>query len=389
LAHEILILGASARAAAFSALRGGYKPICADFFADQDLAAACPSRRIGQRNSTAQFAAAADLWSPCRWFYTGGFENHPDLIDQIAGKHRLWGMEGGTLRAIRDPIRVASELKQAGIPCPTAMLSARGLPHDGSWLKKPLCSGGGKGIEPLIGAGPVRLDSHYIQQRVDGPSFSALYIGTPRDARLVGVTRQLIGVPGTPFGYRGSIGPWPTNAPLAARLRRLGSVLSSTFGLLGWFGVDYVLNRGIPYPVEINPRYTASVEIHELFLGRSLLDDHRRACEGIVAETDCPALAAEPSRPVFGKLIVYAPRRLVVPESMRLGDESRNLFAVNSIADVPWPATSIEVGQPVMTLLVSASTLVGCRKKLLRLECKWLSRLGIASDKPALEASSG
>jgi hypothetical protein len=78
-----------------------------------------------------------------------------------------------------------------------------------------------------------------------------------------------------------------------------------------------------------------------------------------------------------------------VPECLRLGHESRNLFAVNSIADVPWPATSIEVGQPVMTLLVSASTLVGCRKKLLRLEWKWLSRLGIASDKPALEASSG
>ncbi len=166
-------------------------------------------------------------------------------------------------------------------------------------------------------------------------------------------------------------------------------MLSSTFALTGWFGVDYILNRGIPWPVEINPRYTASVEIHELFLGRSLLDDHRRACEGIVDESDCPEVAAEPSRPVFGKLIVYATRPLVVPECLRLRDEGRDLFAVNSIADVPWPATSVGVGEPLMTLLGSARTLAACRKRLFRLEQKWLSRLGIASDRPSLGASSG
>jgi len=389
LAHEILILGVSVRAAAFSALRGGYKPICADLFADQDLAAACPARRIDHRNSSDQFATVAESCFPSHWLYTGGFENQPELVDQIAKKHRLWGMDGETLRAIRDPVGVARVLKQAGIPCPAVTLAARGLPRDGSWLIKPLYSGGGRRIEPLIDAAPVRLESRYLQQRVKGPSFSALYVGTPREARLIGVTRQLIGAPGSPFGYRGSIGPWPTTAPLAARLRALGSMLSSTFALTGWFGVDYVLNRGIPWPVEINPRYTASVEIHELFLGRSLLHDHRRACEGIVDETDCPALSAGPSRPVFGKLIIYASRRLVVPECLRLRDEARDHFAVDSIADVPWPATSVGVGQPVMTLLGSAPTLEGCRKRLFRLEQKWLSRLGTASDKRALGASSG
>ncbi len=389
LAHEILILGASARAAAFSALRGGYQPICADLFADQDLVAACPARRIDQRQSSRQFAAVADSCSPSCWLYAGGFENQPELVDRIARKHPLWGIDGDTLRAIRDPIRVARVLEQAGIPCPPVAQAARGLPRDGTWLIKPLDSGGGRRIEPLFDAAPARLEASYLQQRVKGPSFSALFIGTPRAARLVGVTRQLIGAPGSPFGYRGSIGPWPRTAPLTARLTALGSVLSSSFELAGWFGVDYVLNRGIPWPVEINPRYTASVEIHELFLGRSLLCDHRRACEGIVEDNDCPAVATEPSRPVFGKLIIYATRRLVVPECLRLRDEVPDLYAVNSIADVPWPATSVGVGEPLMTLLASARTREACRKRLFRLEQKWLSRLGIASDKPALGASSG
>ena len=60
----------------------------------------------------------------------------------------------------------------------------------------------------------------------------------------------------------------------------------SAFGLVGWFGVDYILRDGIPWPVEINPRYTASLEIHELASGRSLLPEHRHACE---ASTTPPA----------------------------------------------------------------------------------------------------
>jgi predicted ATP-grasp superfamily ATP-dependent carboligase len=382
LAHDILILGASVRAAAFSALRGGFTPTCADLFADQDLVAVCPTRGIDHRNFTDQFAAVADSWAPSRWFYTGGFENRPDLVDQISKKHRLWGIDGEALRAIRDPIRVARELKQAGIPCPKSTRAANGCPRDGSWLIKPLHSAGGKGIRPLMEAGSFRLGSRYLQQRLKGPSFSALYIGTPRQVRLVGITRQLIGTPSCPFAYRGSIGPLPAPASISARLKALGSALTSTFGLIGWFGVDYVLNRGIPWPVEINPRYTASVEIHELFLGRSLLCDHRRACEGTSDESDRAEIAAGPPRPVFGKLIVYAPRPLVVPQCLRIAKEFRELFAVNSIADVPWPGASIDVGQPIMTLLARAPTVAACRKRLVRLEQKWLNRLGIAADMP-------
>ena len=44
--QNLLILGASTRAAAFSALRAGLAPRCVDFFADRDLAAVCPVERV-------------------------------------------------------------------------------------------------------------------------------------------------------------------------------------------------------------------------------------------------------------------------------------------------------------------------------------------------------
>ena len=43
---SLLIFGASVRAAAFSALRAGLQPWCADLFADADLRARCPTIRV-------------------------------------------------------------------------------------------------------------------------------------------------------------------------------------------------------------------------------------------------------------------------------------------------------------------------------------------------------
>ena len=133
------------------------------------------------------------------WFYTGGFENHPDWVNRIARRHRLWGMDADVLRAVRDPLRVAEVLEQAGMPCPLVRPHSRDLPRDGSWLVKPLKSGGGRGIEPLTEENEGGFSSHYFQQRINGPSFSALFVGDRLSAYLVGVTRQLIGIEGLPF----------------------------------------------------------------------------------------------------------------------------------------------------------------------------------------------
>ncbi len=85
----------------------------------------------------------------------------------------------------------------------------RGLPRDGSWLAKPLASGGGIGVEPLTDQEIDDPPARYYQRYIKGPSFSALFIGYGGPARLVGATRQWVGgVPGRPFAYRGGIGPW-------------------------------------------------------------------------------------------------------------------------------------------------------------------------------------
>jgi predicted ATP-grasp superfamily ATP-dependent carboligase len=380
LAHDVLILGVNTRAAAFSAIRCGLRPRCADYFADRDLAAVCPVDRIDPRHGARQFKDLADKLAPSPWFYTGGFENHPEWVETISRRHTLWGIGAPAIRRVRDPLHVADVLARHGIPCPAVRRDSRGLPRDESWLKKPLRSGGGRGIEPLTVQNDGGSRAHYFQERIDGLSFSALFVGETTRARLIGATRQLIGGTGSAFTYRGSIGPWRINKLLAGRLEELGNAIALGFGLAGWFGVDFVLNDGVPWPVEINPRYTASVELHELAWRRSLFEAHRRACDGAAGAVDPPVdVAGLPPR-IIAKWILYASQRMVVPGIVPHENDAKDVFAVESIADVPYPDSCVNPGEPVMTLVAVGTDLAECRSRMIRLEKHWTTRLGIVDE---------
>jgi predicted ATP-grasp superfamily ATP-dependent carboligase len=368
-------MGVSTRAAAFTALRCGLRPHCVDYFADRDLAAVCPAERVEAGSALPGFLGAAEALPPSPWSYTGALENHPDLVERISRRHSLWGIGGEALRGVRDPIAVARVLNGAGIPAPEVRLDPSGLPRDGSWLVKPRASGGGLGIGPLKAPSGTSSSPVYFQRRVDGPSFSALFIGRAGSARWIGVTRQWIGIPGRPFAYRGSIGPCPIVSGLAERLEALGNRLAAAFGLVGWFGVDYVLQDGIPWPVEVNPRYPASLEIHELASGRSLMEEHRRACEGDAGSAPAWVVPASGPSRWIARRVIYAPRRLVMPEGVGPGGLG-DLFAVPTIADVPGPGTIVEAGEPVMTVFAGGADAAICHARLVRRERYWAQRLG-------------
>ena len=380
LAQDVLIVGVSARAAASSALRAGLRPCCADYFADRDLIAACPAARVEPSRGFDGLAEIAERLPPSPWFYTGGLENHPALVERISARHRLWGVGADGLRRVRDPMAVAEALHSAGIAVPEVTLDPSGLPRDGTWLVKPRASGGGIGVVPLIGPVDDEPGSRYYQRRIRGRSFSALFIGATGRARLVGVVRQWVGgIPGRPFAYRGGIGPYPIVEVLSDRLRAIGDRLASVFGLVGWFGVDFVICDGIPWPVEVNPRYTASIELYERATGRPLLPDHRDACEGRTApEIDFPPID-RPRRPrMAAKWILYAPRRMVVPPLDHVDETTEDPDAV--AADIPAPGTCIETGEPILTLLASDSHEESCQSHLRRLRRSWSAWLGLLTS---------
>jgi len=368
--RDVLILGSSARAAAFSSIRAGLRPRCLDFFADADLAAVCPTIAINPSQADDELERLAASQGAPAWFYTGPFENRPDLIERLARGSRLLGNGEEALRAVRNPWNVASVLNRHGLAAPGLARIANGPPAGGRWLVKPLASGGGMGVRFWDEESNSLDASHYLQEFVDGPTLSALYVSANGSARLLGVARQEHGAPGSPFLYRGSGGPWPVAESVAEKLARIGGILAAEFGLVGLFGVDFILADGEPWSIEVNPRYTASVEVLELAAGRAFLIDHLRACvRGELPE----AFSLSPSS-IVGKRVIYASRPIRFPE-VPIPQFPRDDFHVPPIADIPRPGSKIQPGEPIMTVFAKGGNPEECLAGLDRLERAWVGRI--------------
>jgi predicted ATP-grasp superfamily ATP-dependent carboligase len=411
-ASQLLIVGASARAAAFSARRAAFNVSTIDLFADQDLCQVARASLRANRYPRGILRLANGL-PPGPWLYTGGLENHPRLIDRLARLRPLYGNPAPVLRRVRDPFCLQRCLADAGFAFPPTVRAAERLPRDGSWLAKGFGTSGGHQVEPWLGQPRPSAGKYYFQRRLDGHACAAVYLAAGGDAVLLGVTGQLVGAAwcgARAFHYCGSIGPLALNAPLRERFSALGRHLSQEFSLAGLFGVDVVLTRetmvcgrdraGGPqrrdtvdrsgmclnqdaastriWAIEVNPRYPASAEVLERALGVSLVGLHVQACRAATggergkppahrlhsSSSDASAdwagaslIGSEAPRGsrLAGKAILYAQRDLVVAAKFvhRLAAANRGLADPWSpaIADLPTAGSRIRAGWPVLTLL--------------------------------------
>ncbi len=391
----ILILGASTRAAAHSAVRAGFAPVCGDLFADLDLRAC--ARVLEVADYPRDLAAAAAAVPDIPWIYTGGLENHPALVRKISRSRPLWGNGAHVLAKIRDPWRVASELAAAGLPALRVWPRTERRPDaDGTWMRKPLRGAAGRGISVWDrhgSRGQVVRDAFYFQERRAGVPISALFLAIPERTLLLGVTGQLVGlaaVHAPSFAWCGTIAPATVSRETRASIVRIAERLAPWAGLRGLFGCDFLLDENGPWLTEVNPRYPASTEMVEYQLGVPLLDWHRRACElfasspfvapplvvppagGLAPE---PIPASHPNPPeVLGKIILYAKSELTAPDLSRFIIRPSNWIldrrtlneSLPYIADIPVPGTHITAGQPICTLFARARSEGECLAKLAR-----------------------
>jgi predicted ATP-grasp superfamily ATP-dependent carboligase len=372
----LLILGVSARAAAWSALRAGaIRPYCVDLFADADLQH-LGSARLGSAQRLAAsayphgFVEAAGQAPPGPWMYTGALENHPDILTILARERTLWGNSAEVVRQVRAPARVGAILREAGIPCP-AFTTA--LPKDQTkrWLVKPLQSAGGAKIRWWRGGAVPH--ACYCQEWIDGVPCSALFVGLSETAMFLGATRQLIGVSwlrAKPFRYCGNVGPLVFRSSESACLQRIGNVLVKALALRGFFGVDFILNQDGVWPVEINPRYTAAIEVLERAAQMSFFDYHRQAFTrdgGVCLDKRHDSSRQVVGRVAHGKAILFAKAPLRFPSTGPWQDSLRHSWTDvdgPDYADIPHAGSFIHKGQPILTLFAHANTPGDCSARL-------------------------
>ena len=245
-----------------------------------------------------------------------------------------------------------------------------------------------------------------LQPYVPGPAFGALFVMGAGRAWLWGVTRQRTGrlvdddQPPRDFSYAGSIGPWPVRSEWRRALSKLGGDLARRYDLRGLCGVDFI-GGGRPWPIEINPRWTASAEILERGTGRSAWHLHEIGCNAADPDEFEARIADDASRPVsnmagskseaerkekmsptrwFGKAIWYAARPVPVTDSLlttfdAIGahDPWSPIGRTVEIADIPMSGQVIPTAAPVCTVFAAGST-PACVERQLRQTIQSLRR---------------
>ncbi|QDU28358.1 argininosuccinate lyase [Anatilimnocola aggregata] len=453
----LIILGASVRAAAESAARGGYQPWGIDLFGDADLQTLGPTTPI--KNYPAEFLRALAKGPQAPWIYTGSLENYPRLIARLAKLRPLLGNGSEQLALVRDPCWLAATLTEiSGMSYPETCLSPESITDNG-WLMKPLRSGSGMGIRKAAefgsrergGAGRVIEESGFgksgnsfggklgtsetqvitgegfeedesnelngnfrnretgeqpqtgeignwksgnlnggeqgraeaqvaagaalgehathelngnfrnrtsgykdmVWQRfVAGKPLSAAFLASRKSVKLLGVAEQWCGPNwGAPqeFQYAGSLAPAPLTAAEEAALMETATRLVEDAGLIGLFGIDFIRRTGESPGltlIEVNPRYTASMELYESLRGQSLIAAHCR----VVAGEEIESFTEPLSRACRGKLIVYA--TAAGSAGQRLAELWTSLAEEQvTAADLPCLDSTIEPFAPICTLL--------------------------------------
>ncbi len=377
---RLLLAGVSVRALAASAFRGRLLPgrfprgvVALDYFGDADLLAIAPPpaltvlslrRDLGQPRTLAALGRAALAIPASALVYASAFENRPGLLRALGERLQILGNGFSEVRPARDPAVFFPFLASQGIAHPPTFPESDEAPHRGAgrYLWKPRRSGGGAGVRRAA-SGERRPPGHYLQAFLPGSPGSAIALAGAGWSVVLGVTEQLSGfreLGARGFCYGGSVAGAPERLLSEAELKTLESAASAIarrFGLRGLFGLDFVRSGGAPAILEVNPRYTASMELLEEIAGASFFDFHLEALRGSPPPNVVRGPAGSDASRFLAKGILYADR------PTRSHAEPAALSELGC-RDIPRRGEVLDAGQPILTIVVAGASPPACRRRL-------------------------
>lgn len=383
----LLLVGVSVRALIESAAASGYRVRGIDFFGDADAlwhGQVVSLEDLGKTQTVKNLFEVAKT-IPCSGLvYASGPENTPEELHFWESRGLLCGNEGEVLKKVRDPWRLQQCLNIAGVAMPPFYSPEqwnRGA-KTGRWLLKVLNRGSCHGITELPAddnsvqkalAETDDLSPLIIQEYIEGISASATFLANGKEAAVLGTSRQLIGRNrrNRSFSYEGNIVPLDPRAALDLqdfrnKINEIAKRLTSCFALKGINTVDFILNAEGIWILEVNPRWSGSVELIERARGKSLFGDHLTGCKGrelprfqkVIAES---ADGGEELRNFIGKKLVFADKNLSIGELRE--QDYRSLYE-QGVRDIPRAKTEIAKGQPLCTVLVEGISDQDCFTRL-------------------------
>ena len=375
---RLLLCGTTTRAAAESAASAGFHVTALDAFADLDqhpsVRALAVARDFAARRPAAYgnvtawgLARAARTIEADAVAYLSPFENHPAAVSRLSANRTLWGNSPETLRRVRNPFVLAEVARRHGFAVPR-LVNDSNFSNDSNdpndrWLVKPFRSGGGSRIRVWRGERISRTS--YLQEEIEGTAGSLIFAAASGEAVPLGFSRQIIGdatFGASGYRYCGSIlaslddVQFANGRDLFGYAARFAGLVASEFGVAGLNGIDFIARDGLPFLLEVNPRWSSSVEVAERAFRTTFFPAHADACErGTLPSFDCASQLRQAA--AFGKAIVYA-------RSDGFITGSENWLGDPDVRDVPPAGQHFRAGQPICSVFGAASDSASCYRAL-------------------------
>ncbi len=356
----LVVAGLSARWLVEDAVRAGWRVVALDLFGDADtrrLAArwapiGTPERlSIDGAQLRHELARAAALDGALAWVAGGGTEADLSLLDAGGGALPRWGMARETIAALRDPSCFFGLLDRLGLPHPPWRRTAPDAMQ--GWVVKHPGGSGGWHIRDASAINPSPADPRqYFQRQVPGRSMSALCLADGARGRVMGLSAQRAlpwppppAAPRHPWVWQGVVGPVHQPA-LQARVAQALAALVPALGLSGLFSLDFMADGDEACFLELNPRPSASLQVHPPPGPHGWLGAHREALAGRL-----PAPSGLLPTACCGVATLWAPCDLRLSTGIAAA-----LAADPAVCDLPHAGSAFNAGEPVCSLRSTLST---------------------------------
>lgn len=334
----------------------------------------------------------------------GGTENHASLIHELAANHHWCGITGDSLLSLRDPQILFEIARQTGLNAPLtyshkthpnrqsfATLVAE-FDKNSVWLWKTSNKGGGLGVSKIQSEAEFAYffaenQTDFLQQFIPGAPYGATiiisangraeWVGAcrllPASERLQNFDIQISSNRGSvervvttyepredfPFLFAGAVGPCQIATSIQTQLLRFAEECFRAFGIRGWFQVDFIVDDvGQGWVLEVNPRWSATMEIYERTCSMSLTAKHLEAWNICIEPT---AVSQPAAGLVCWKDVIYADDDFLWTQTHldrvdALNAQYRAVCGWDLIADIPNSQQSFAPGMPIFSVLAMGKT---------------------------------
>lgn len=369
--QNLLVVGIDTVSIANSAKKAGYQIYAADYFGDMDLRRVCSGFRavIKQKRGKScgrieskfkpepflkMAKSLSEKFKIDAILLSSGLDDDFNILRELNDLAPILGNSPRIVEGVRKKPRFFKELKRLGIDYPeTAIVKnideakAAAAKIGYPVVVKPLRGFGRVSIRTALNSKEMeRVVSFFsgeilVQKFMYGLHASMSLLTTTKDVKVLTINEQLLGLrflfQQESFGYCGNIVPLRIADSILKKCKHIAEKIALNFHFQGSNGIDLVISKeGIPYVVEVNPRFQGTLECVERVLGINLVESHINAC----LHGSLPTIKEKTST-FCTRLILYSPKRIITPD----------LTPFWEVRDVPLPESVIEKGEPLCSII--------------------------------------